>query len=158
WSPLAGVVRGALRSALPGAFQLIVGGVMAGTVAVLLALAIVRVRANRGPRFALIGIGLAICLSYLAAFRTGNAVVDVVEAAHFVEYGILAWLVYRVCRERGDVSAFALPLVVGLIVGTLDEWLQWFVPERVGEMRDVALDGVAALAGLLVSVGADPPQ
>jgi competence protein ComEC len=157
WSPLAGVVRSAIRSAFPGAFQLVVGGVIGGAVLVLLALAVTRVRAHPGRRFALIGIGLAMSLGYIAFSRTGNGNVDVVEAAHYVEYGILTWLFYRVWRTRGDISTLALPLLAGLIVGTLDEWLQWFVPERVGEMRDVGLDGIAVLAGLLVSVGADPP-
>src|SRR6266508_6611183 len=157
WSPLAGVARSAIRSAFPGAFQLIVGGAIGGAVVVLLALAIVRVRAHRGRRFALIGIGLAMSLGYIAFSRTGNANADVVEAAHYVEYGILTWLFYRVWRTRGDISTLALPLLAGLIVGTLDEWFQWFVPERVGEMRDIGLDGVAVIAGLLVSVGADPP-
>jgi competence protein ComEC len=157
WSPIAGVVRSALRAAFPGAFQLIVGGAIGGAALTLLALAVVRVRVHRGWRFALIAIGLAMSVAYVAYSRTGNANVDVVEASHYVEYGVLVWLFYRVWRTRGDVSALALPLVAGLTVATLDEWLQWFVPERVGEMRDIGLDGVALLAGLLVSVGADPP-
>ncbi len=44
-----------------------------------------------------------------------------------------------------------------MIVGTCEEWLQWFIPGRVGDMRDVFLNVVAILCGLLFSVGIDPP-
>jgi len=50
-----------------------------------------------------------------------------------------------------------LPVFAGLIVGTADEWLQWFIPNRVGEMADILLNGVAIGCGLLFSLGADPP-
>ena len=53
---------------------------------------------------------------------------------------------------------FVLPLLAGIAVGTLEEWLQWFIPGRVGDMRDVFLNGVAIVCGLLFSVGVDPPD
>jgi VanZ family protein len=157
WSPLAGALRGALQSAFPAAFQPIVGGAVALVAGALLVLAVRRINAHRGRGIILVAAGLIVSVACIASFRTGNASVDAVEATHFVEYGVLTWLLYRVWRDRSDASALLLPLLVGAIVGTLDEWVQWLVPERIGEMRDVALDGVAMAAGLLVSVGADPP-
>ena len=53
---------------------------------------------------------------------------------------------------------FVLPMLAGIAVGTLEEWLQWFIPGRVGDMRDVFLNGVAIVCGLLFSVGVDPPD
>ena len=44
-----------------------------------------------------------------------------------------------------------------LFVGTLDEWLQWFIPVRVGEARDVFLNLVAISCGLLFGAAIDPP-
>ena len=78
------------------------------------------------------------------------------EHFHFVEYGIIT-ILYRAWRERGDASAFALPVLAALLVGTLDEWLQWFVPVRVGEIRDVLLNFVAICCGLLVGAAVEPP-
>jgi hypothetical protein len=43
------------------------------------------------------------------------------------------------------------------MVGTCEEWLQWFIPVRVGEMADVFLNLAAILCGLVFSVAADPP-
>ena len=42
-------------------------------------------------------------------------------------------------------------------MATVDEWFQWFVPARVGEMRDVFMDGIAIGCGLLFSLGVAPP-
>ena len=88
----------------------------------------------------------------------GIAEVDAVERVHFVEYGLITLLFYRVWRPRGDVSMFVLPMLAGIAVGTLEEWLQWFIPGRVGDMRDVFLNVAAIVCGLLFSVGVDPPD
>jgi hypothetical protein len=55
------------------------------------------------------------------------------------------------------VSVLVLPVLAGLLVGTLDEWFQWFIPSRVGEIRDVILDSAAVACGWLFSIGLDPP-
>jgi hypothetical protein len=44
-----------------------------------------------------------------------------------------------------------------VVVGTADEWFQWFVPERVGEWRDIVLNVTAIGAGLLFSLGVERP-
>jgi len=51
-----------------------------------------------------------------------------------------------------------MPVLACLLVGTLDEWFQWFIPARVGEVRDVLLNLVAIGSGLLFSLGLDPPS
>ncbi len=66
-------------------------------------------------------------------------------------------LFYRVWRRCSDLSTLAAPVLAAIVVATLDEWLQWFVPARVGEMRDVVLDTVAIGCGLLFALGIDPP-
>ncbi len=96
--------------------------------------------------------------AYAAWNAQGIAEVDAVERVHFVEYGIIALLFYRAWRPRGDLSMFVLPLLAGIAVGTLEEWLQWFIPGRVGDIRDVFLNCVALACGLLFSAGIDPPS
>jgi len=85
------------------------------------------------------------------------AEVNAVERVHFVEYGLVTLLFYRAWRTRGDVSSLLLPVLAGLIVGTVEEWLQWFLPVRVGEARDILLNLAAIACGLLFSLGLDPP-
>ena len=51
----------------------------------------------------------------------------------------------------------ALPVFAGLITGTADEGLQWFIPNRYGELRDVFLNLVAIACGLLVTFALLPP-
>ena len=49
------------------------------------------------------------------------------------------------------------PCVAGTIAGTLDEWFQWFIPVRAGEARDIVLNAVASVCGMLFALGMDPP-
>jgi hypothetical protein len=84
--------------------------------------------------------------------------VDVVERVHFVEYGLITFLFYRACRPAGDASIVVLPALAGLAVGTIEEWFQWFIPARIGEVRDVFLNGAAIASGLLFSAAIDPPD
>jgi hypothetical protein len=57
-----------------------------------------------------------------------------------------------------DGSVMILPLLASVIVGTVDEWFQWFVPIRTGEMRDIILDAVAGVCGLLFALSIEPPD
>jgi hypothetical protein len=50
-----------------------------------------------------------------------------------------------------------LPVLAAFTVATLDEFLQWFVPLRIGEVRDVWIDLAAIGCGLLFSVAIAPP-
>jgi hypothetical protein len=74
-----------------------------------------------------------------------------------VEFGLVTLLFYRAWRPLGDWSVFVLSFLAGLLVGTLEEWFQWFIPVRVGEMRDIFLNSAAIASGLLFSVALDPP-
>ena len=156
-APFIGFIRSWIRTTFPGQFVRIVGGAIAALAAVAILGAIVRIRENRLLRYAAIvtALGCAVWFSILEA--TGNPDVDVVQRFHFVEYGIITYLFYRAWRVLGDPAILVLPLLAGLIVGCADEWLQWFIPNRVGEIADVLLNGIAIGCGLLFSLGADPP-
>ena len=82
------------------------------------------------------------------------------ERLHFLEYGVVAALVYLALRERraglvesgidvGDRVARLPPLatavVVTGIIGWLDEGIQAILPNRVYDVRDVTFNAVAAL-------------
>jgi VanZ like family len=154
-----GQLRAALQAALPaGTYRTAVGAAVIGSIAVALAVGVARIRERRGLRYGALLIALAIGLVYARFTASGNANVDLVERVHFVEYGLLALLFFRACREREDASLLAIPVFASIVVAVLDEWFQWFVPGRVGEIRDVALDAVAIGCGLLFALGLDPPS
>jgi VanZ family protein len=157
--PFMGQLRGALQAALPTtAYRAVLGSAVLLAVAGAVVAAVARIRERRAQRYGAIALGLVIAVIYARATATGNANVDLVERVHFVEYGLLALLFFRAWRDRGDLSALALPALACIVVAFVDEWVQWFVPARVGEIRDVALDGVAIASGLLLALGLDPPH
>ena len=157
-APFTGQIISWLRQTFPRQLAPIVGGGVAMAVVVALIVAVTRIRERRGTRYAMIAAALVIAGSYSAAMAIGDAETDAVERFHLIEYGAVAWLFYRAAKPAADPSIVILPVLAGLVVGTCDEWLQWFIPNRVGEARDVALNLVAVGCGLLFVLGADPPE
>jgi VanZ family protein len=165
-APYVGELRALLQSSFPDHYRSIIAGFVAlgAASAVILTVLLVRRRgdsagAGRGTRWRYGSMVSALVIAgvYGRAVSTGNTDVDLVEAFHFVEYGLIAYLFYRACRRRGDVSALVLPACAGVLVGVADEWMQWVVPGRVGELHDVLLNAVAIGCGLLLSVAIHPP-
>ena len=156
-APFVGQIRSAIRQAFPGQFVLIVGAIIgAGIVGALIG-AFVRIRERRGLRYGAIVLALVIAVAY-SAYRAGPfPEANAVERFHFLQYGLVTFLFYRVWRPLGDPGSILLPTFAGLIVGTVEEWFQWFIPVRVGEMNDVFLNLVAIGTGLLFSLAVDPP-
>ena len=85
---------------------------------------------------------------------------NAVERVHFVEYGLIAFLFYRAAAGEataGDPSIVDPAAAGRFMVGTLDEWLQWFIPVRVGEAHDVFLNLAAIVCGLMFALALQPP-
>ena len=114
--------------------------------------AVARIRDRHLSRYFAIALSAAVAAGYVLIGGLSFG-----ESFHFVEYGLLAVLLYRAWRSVEDGSVFFLPALAGILFGTLDEWFQWFIPIRVGEARDVALNGVAIGCGLLLALAIDPP-
>jgi len=67
------------------------------------------------------------------------------EAVHFVEYGVLGVLLYRALRPSiGDPGVFVAGALIGTLVGTVDEIIQWIVPGRYWDFRDLVINGGAS--------------
>jgi len=156
-APFVGYVRAVIRARFPGQFVRIVGGAIGVLAVAGIGAALLRIRDRRALRYTAIAGALALAVWSSVSEATGVADVDVVQRFHFVEYGLITFLFYRAWRPLGDLSIFLLPVLAGLLVGTADEWLQWFIPNRVGEMADIFLNGIAIACGLAFSAGADPP-
>lgn len=157
-APFLGHVRTVLRASFGENFPLLMAIVVAAPAAGALAWAVYRIRRRRAARYAAIGCAVLIAVAYAAAMRTGSSEVDAVERFHFIQYGVLTFLFYRAWRASDDLAVLVLPVLAAFIVSVADEWLQWFVPVRVGEVRDVLLNLVAVGCALLFCLGLDPPR
>jgi hypothetical protein len=115
-----------------------------------LVLAAASIRDRHLARYSAIAVSLTIGTTYVLIDGLSFA-----ETFHFVEYGLLAWLFHRSRHSRHEGVPILMPVVACVIVGTLDEWFQWFIPIRTGEARDILLNGVASGCGLLFAVAID---
>ena len=73
------------------------------------------------------------------------------ERLHVIEYSILGWLLGRALARSGKWPAWwwGGVLLVWLI-GYGDEMIQWFLPNRVFDVRDILLNGIAGMVGLMI--------
>ena len=82
------------------------------------------------------------------------------ERIHLLQYGVLAWLVTEALREK--LASYRLHLLsVGIVIiaGIGDELVQWVRPNRVGDLRDVGINMVAAvLAQALLAIVLSIPR
>ena len=70
-----------------------------------------------------------------------------VERIHFIEYAVLGLLISRTVDVRTLSGIICTGCLIALI-GAVDEIIQWFLPNRVGDMRDVFMNFVGGLSGL----------
>jgi hypothetical protein len=134
-------------------------GARAFLVAVLASVALAAALAWRafaplGPRAcATLALGAAIYAATAWRLR-GNAV----EAVHVVEYGVLGALALRALAHGGrDALLAPAAALLASSVGAVDELIQWLVPARVGDLRDIAVNALAASGGpALLALGVRP--
>ncbi len=73
------------------------------------------------------------------------------EKIHFIEYGILAYLVFRALRlDHGAGAAYAGAFALTAALGWVDEGIQHLLPNRYYQTSDVVLNAVSGLLGLLL--------
>lgn len=80
------------------------------------------------------------------------------KTGHFVGYFALSALLFRAWKDTLRVEAgrawamrWALPaFFMSVVVASLDEWHQTFIPSRTGRIADVVLDSTAALTAQIV--------
>ncbi|HXG55213.1 MAG TPA: VanZ family protein [Vicinamibacterales bacterium] len=156
-APFVGHIRSWIRATFPGQFVAIVTLLAAVTLLGVLVAAALRIRERRVARDGAILAGIVLAAAYSQYAAGDNPESNAVERFHFIEYGLVTFLFYRAWRPLEDLGVLLLPMLAGLIVGAAEEWLQWFIPNRVGEFRDIFLNGAAIASGLLFSLGVDPP-
>ena len=100
-SPFMGRLQSLLRSSVSTrVYVLLLGGVVIGSIAAAIAAAFIRNRGHRTSRVAAMAAAIGLGLAYTTAMSTGDPTIDAVERVHFIEYGLIAVLFYRVWRQR----------------------------------------------------------
>jgi len=156
-APAMGEIRDLLLRSMPGLFLKVLVLTLLGVGAGLLLWAMLHIREHRWPRYSALLATVALVWLQARGFATGNLRVDVVEKVHILEYGTIAFLLYLAFRQRGDLSTLLLPLIGTLLAAVAEESVQWWAPQRVGEIRDVGVDLAAGIAGLVFGLGVKPP-
>jgi len=102
-------------------------------------------RANLSARS--LAVGVAIAITYAACLRFVN--LTPAEKTHFLYYGFLAFLVHQAMQQHLDgVALYAGVVALVAILGLGDELIQYALPGRFFEWKDVGLN---ALSGALAS-------
>lgn len=157
-APFFGLLRDRLLALMPRAFAVVL---TAGFTSALLIGGVIGLRRIESHRWLRVGGCLlaAVLVGVLVMLAArGPADVSAVERFHILEYGLLAGLFYWALRPGAGRLALLMALLAAAIFGVLDEAVQWLVPTRVGEMRDVLLNWSAAAIGLLAAGSVAPPR
>ena len=82
------------------------------------------------------------------------------EKIHLIEYGILAFLVFRALQFdlKKDIYLYGLSFLIVSGFGAADELIQHVLPNRVGDMRDVFLNASSGILGLMIAFSLDAPN
>ena len=118
-------------------------------------MAFINLRNRRLPKnaYLLLFIILAVFIAYIYQLR------DIPEEAiHVAEYGAISILVYRALAHRTrDFSIYIMATLIVGMIGVLDEYIQWVVPSRVFDLRDIRTNFIAGgLGQLAIAVGMRP--
>lgn len=74
------------------------------------------------------------------------------ERIHLVQYGVLAYLVFKAFAvDLAPKQNFGLTFLVTLTLGWGDEIIQSFAPGRFYDNKDIILNGVSGILGLLLT-------
>ena len=72
------------------------------------------------------------------------------KAAHFTEFACLGVLLAWHSLLREEKHKFALPALLGMAAGLVDETIQLFTPDRGPSLTDVWIDTSGAVVGIML--------
>ena len=83
------------------------------------------------------------------------------ERLHFLTYGLAGWLIYwsleatpvfsstpKKSELLHQVLIWLIPCLLVWIAGGVDELIQWWLPNRVFDIRDIVFNGTAGMVGV----------
>jgi VanZ family protein len=95
---------------------------------------------------------LAVCLlapatALLVVATCETMIVAPIERIHFVKYGMLCVFLFFSQQAPRSITQLGAAALLSLSIGIVEECLQFFVPDRVFDFRDILLNTSAVLAG-----------
>lgn len=99
------------------------------------------------------GLGLLAALSLLTVIPLAETSA---ETLHLLEYGGLSYLTLRAARPH-TYRSYLLCFLFVLLVGSVDEAVQSFVPSRFFQVKDILLNGLCGAIGLATTTLLHPP-
>ena len=98
-------------------------------------------------------VGVAI-VYFMVFLRMG---IPIAERTHLIEYGVVAILIYQALTERlrngrKVPSPAFLTMILTALLGLLDECIQFILPNRVFDIRDVGFNALAGAMAILASL------
>lgn len=81
------------------------------------------------------------------------------ERLHFLTYGLAGWLICWSVEEGSHFPAssandttliheWILPCLLVWFAGSIDELIQWWLPNRVFDIRDILFNGISGITGV----------
>ena len=124
-----------------------VTAVYAASVAVVVYHVVFDLRASDWLAFAVV----ALLIGVIAALLLGLSIPE--ERVHFLQYAVMALLARNALSSRrpgqvGAARALLGAVVVTSALGVADEGIQWLLPQRVFDLRDIWLNVGAVVVGL----------
>ena len=125
-----------------------------GSVAVGIAgIVVIATMVRRGAKPVVYG-GL-ICLAVAYAWLLFRLNTSPAERFHLAEYGLLSLLAFRAFRlDLGTGASCLLGWGLASVAGTIDETIQWILPNRVFEWKDIGLNALSSglATGIIATV------
>lgn len=117
-----------------------------GLVGIIAVVGTLRRKECRSPR-RIVALALGVALYAFLISRLDLAV----ERLHYAQYGLAAILaLYALAPSFPNAGTFFLAFFYVAALGLLDEGIQWVIPNRVGEIRDVGINISAGALGLFL--------
>ena len=68
---------------------------------------------------------------------------------HLINFGLLGWLTIKdIGKFKKGIKGIGLSLLLCLFIAMIEETFQWWLPYRVGEVRDVLFAGIGGAWGI----------
>ena len=104
------------------------------------------------PRGVEIGVGIGIAVVYLLVlFR-----LTLPERSHLIEYSVVAAFTYEALLERKRHHHFPIPAILAIVLtsaaGTIDELIQYVLPNRHFELTDILFNVLASVMAVVAIV------
>jgi len=73
-----------------------------------------------------------------------------VEQVHLMEYGFLSYLVYLAAKNGNLLKTYIKVFLLVASIGYIDELIQFFLPDRRYDIKDVLVNALSGLLGIFL--------